>query len=126
MRRSCRRPSAEVRNELGDGVGGDHRIRIDAHVNFLRQAIEGEVQCGGLASVGFGKNLDAARGYFGSISFASHFGADFYGLPRHEERITLIKESWKPAATYEFGGGAVVPYRAGEDITWRLAPGTST
>ena len=58
--------------------------------------------------------------------FASHFGADFYGLPRHEERITLIKESWKPAATYEFGGGAVVPYRAGEDITWRLAPGTST
>ena len=27
-------------------------------------------------------------------AFASHFGADFYGLPRHEERITLIKEAW--------------------------------
>jgi dihydroorotase len=54
--------------------------------------------------------------------FASHFGADFYGLPRHAERITLIKESWKPAPTYEFGGGAVVPYRAGECVAWRLAP----
>jgi dihydroorotase len=57
--------------------------------------------------------------------FASGFGADFYGLARHEERITLIKDSWKPAATYEFGGGALVPYRAGEDIAWRLAPGAN-
>ncbi len=57
--------------------------------------------------------------------FASDFGADFYGLPRHEERITLFEDSWKPPATYDFGVGAVVPYRAGEDIAWRLAPGTS-
>jgi dihydroorotase len=55
--------------------------------------------------------------------FASHFGADFYGLPRHEERITLVREPWIPAGTYEFGAGSVVPYRAGESIAWRLAPG---
>jgi dihydroorotase len=54
--------------------------------------------------------------------FASKHGADFYGLPRHEERITLIKESWTPPETYAFGGGTVVPYRAGEPVTWRLAP----
>ena len=53
--------------------------------------------------------------------FASHFGADFYGLPRNDERITLVKESWTPPGTYEFGGGVVVPYRAGEVIGWRLA-----
>jgi dihydroorotase len=53
--------------------------------------------------------------------FASHFGADFYGLPRHGERITLVKESWTPPPTYEFGNGALVPYRAGEAVAWRFA-----
>jgi dihydroorotase len=59
-------------------------------------------------------------------AFASHFGADFYGLPRHEERITLVREPWIPANTYEFGAGSVVPYRAGESVAWRLAPGRLT
>ena len=54
--------------------------------------------------------------------FASHFGADFYGLPRHEERITLARESWVAPPSYEFGNGVVVPYRAGERVAWRLAP----
>ncbi len=53
--------------------------------------------------------------------FASHFGADFYGLPRHDDTITLIKESWVPPDVYDFGDGALVPYRAGESIAWRLA-----
>jgi len=53
--------------------------------------------------------------------FAAHFGADFYGLPRHGDTITLIKESWVPPATYDFGGGALVPYRGGEPVAWRLA-----
>jgi dihydroorotase len=52
--------------------------------------------------------------------FASHFGADFYGLPRHRETITLSKESWVAPEKYLFGGGALIPYRAGEPIGWRL------
>jgi len=52
--------------------------------------------------------------------FASHFGADFYGLPRHSEIITLSKESWVAPDKYSFGGGALIPYRAGETIGWRL------
>ncbi len=54
--------------------------------------------------------------------FASHFGADFYGLPRHEEHITLKREPWVVPESYPFGSGTVVPYRAGETIAWRLAP----
>ncbi len=54
-------------------------------------------------------------------SFASHFGADFYGLPRHNDTITLIKEPWVPPESYEFGAGKVVPYRSGETVAWRLA-----
>ncbi len=54
-------------------------------------------------------------------AFAAHFGADFYGLPRNDSTITLIKESWVPPQFYDFGGGALVPYRAGEPVAWRLA-----
>jgi dihydroorotase len=53
--------------------------------------------------------------------FASHHGADFYGLRRHPEIITLIKEPWVSPASYEFGGGTLVPYRSGEPVAWRLA-----
>jgi dihydroorotase len=53
--------------------------------------------------------------------FASHFGADFYGLARNVDTITLIKEPWVSPAAYRFGEGTVVPYRAGESIGWRLA-----
>ena len=53
--------------------------------------------------------------------FASHFGADFYALPRHDDTITLIKESWVPPKIYDFGDGELVPYRGGESIAWRIA-----
>jgi dihydroorotase len=53
--------------------------------------------------------------------FASHFGADFYGLARHDTLVTLIKESWVPPAAYDFGSGSLVPYRGGEPVAWRLA-----
>jgi dihydroorotase len=53
--------------------------------------------------------------------FASHFGADFYGLPRNDDVISLVKESWMPPQVYDFGDGKLVPYRGGESIAWRLA-----
>ncbi|GAC1300838.1 MAG: dihydroorotase [Steroidobacteraceae bacterium] len=53
-------------------------------------------------------------------AFGSHFGADFYGLPRNEDEITLLRESWRPPPFYDFGDGALVPYRSGEEVAWRL------
>ena len=53
-------------------------------------------------------------------AFASHFGADFYGLPRHTDSITLLNEPWKVPAAYGFGNGALIPYRAGETVSWCL------
>jgi dihydroorotase len=55
-------------------------------------------------------------------AFASHFGADFYGLPRHTDSMTLLKEPWVAPAHYAFGAGELIPYRAGEPLAWRLAP----
>ena len=53
-------------------------------------------------------------------AFASFYGADFYGLPRNTEQITLVKESWTVPASLPFDGDVIVPLRAGQVITWRL------
>ncbi len=56
--------------------------------------------------------------------FACHFGADFYGLPRNEETITLVKEPWTVPQHYPLGSGTtLVPLRAGGRIGWRIANG---
>ncbi|MFZ5466420.1 MAG: dihydroorotase [Pseudomonadota bacterium] len=53
--------------------------------------------------------------------FASHFGADFYGLPRNEDSITLVKEEWTAPAPIEVEPGVeLVPLRTGEALHWRL------
>lgn len=52
--------------------------------------------------------------------FASHFGADFYGLPRNRGTITLIRRAWTVPADYPFGENVVVPLRAGELVYWQV------
>jgi dihydroorotase len=53
--------------------------------------------------------------------FASHFGADFYGLPRNRGKVKLEKVEWEVPATYPFGDDSVVPLRAGQKLGWRFA-----
>jgi len=52
--------------------------------------------------------------------FASHFGADFYGLPRNGEHITLVREDWVGPTELPLGEQTVIPLRAGEKLRWRL------
>ncbi len=55
--------------------------------------------------------------------FASHYGADFYGLPRNSDTITLIKESWTvPEEIALPDGHSIVPFFAGQTLQWQLAP----
>ena len=53
-------------------------------------------------------------------AFASFYGADYYGLPRNTEKITLRKEEWEMPHTVDFGGSKLVPLRAGEKMKWKL------
>jgi dihydroorotase len=53
-------------------------------------------------------------------AFASFHGPDFYRLPRHNDSITLVKESWKVPESYAFGDNVVVPIRAGGELAWRV------
>ena len=55
-------------------------------------------------------------------AFAAFHGADFYGLPRNTDAVTLMKESWEVPAHYPFGSDVLVPLRAGERLSWRLLP----
>ena len=52
--------------------------------------------------------------------FASHFGADFYGLPRNSDKITLKKEDWTVPDKLPFANEDIIPMRSGEVVKWKL------
>jgi len=53
--------------------------------------------------------------------FASHYGADFYRLPRNTDSITLVKESWTvPDEITLPDGSPIVPFFAGQTLSWKL------
>ncbi len=52
--------------------------------------------------------------------FASFYGADFYGLPRNTQKITLVKESWQVPASFPFAGDELIPLRAAQSIAWKM------
>lgn len=53
--------------------------------------------------------------------FASLHGPDFYGLPRNESKVTLVKESWEVPETIILPDGEpIVPFHAGKTVSWKL------
>lgn len=53
--------------------------------------------------------------------FASHYGADFYGLPRNSGSVTLQKQQWQvPSEIILPNGNPIVPFYAGETLNWKL------
>jgi len=92
-----------------------------------RHAKEAACGCAGIFSAHAGIELYAeAFDAVGALprleSFASEFGADFYGLPKNEERITLSRDPWPVPQSFAFGDDALIPLRAGGQIKWRIAP----
>lgn len=53
-------------------------------------------------------------------AFASHNGADFYGIARNTQTITLVKQNWLVPTQLPFGDEYLVPIRAGEYIQWTV------
>jgi dihydroorotase len=91
-----------------------------------RASKESACGCAGIFSAHAGIELYAEA--FASVgalerleAFAAFHGADFYGLPRNDETITLLPESWDVPPIYPFGADVLVPLRAGERLRWRLA-----
>ncbi|KOR30038.1 dihydroorotase [Achromatium sp. WMS1] len=53
-------------------------------------------------------------------AFAAFHGADFYGLPRNQDYIQLVKSPWIVPQAYAFGRQKLIPLCAGETINWQL------
>ncbi len=93
------------------------------HPRHAKEAARG---CAGIFSAHaalelYAEAFEDAGALDGLEAFASHHGADFYQLPRNEERVTLVREDWTVPETLAFGMDKVVPLRAGEKIRWRIA-----
>ena len=69
----------------------------------------------------YAEAFDAAGALDKLEGFASFHGADFYGLPRSTETITLRRESWTVPEAVPFGEATLKPLRGGETVAWRLA-----
>jgi dihydroorotase len=52
--------------------------------------------------------------------FASHYGADFYGLPRNKRKIILQKKEIIIPKSINYDDGQLIPFRAGEKINWSV------
>ena len=108
-------------------ASGDPRFFLGTDsAPHARNTKEAACGCAGIFSAPAGIELYAeafdAIGALGRLEgFASDYGADFYDLPRNEERITLLNDSWEVPACYPFGKEEIVPLRAGERVGWRLA-----
>ena len=53
--------------------------------------------------------------------FSSFYGPDFYGLPRNTDKVTLCKQDWDIPQDLSFADDVLIPLRAGESVSWKLA-----
>jgi len=53
-------------------------------------------------------------------AFASFYGADFYGLPRNEDKVTLERATWNVPEELPMGDTTVVPLDAGQSLNWKF------
>ena len=93
-------PHAQSKKESACGCAGIYSAH--AAIEFYTEAFE---QAGA---------LDKLEG------FASFFGADFYGLERNTETMTLIKKEYVVPDSFSLQDEKLVPLRAGESIAWQI------
>jgi dihydroorotase len=53
-------------------------------------------------------------------AFASFYGADFYGLARNKQTITLEKKIWDIPSYYGEGENLITPLKACETLSWKM------
>ena len=90
-----------------------------------RGAKEAACGCAGLFTALAGVELYAeafdGAGALGALeAFASLNGPAFHGLDPNRETITLHRDSWPVPDELPMGGDALVPFRAGERVHWRI------
>jgi dihydroorotase len=54
-------------------------------------------------------------------AFASFHGADFYGLPRNTETVTITRSPWVVPEEIPIGAISLIPLNAGQTMEWALS-----
>ena len=90
-----------------------------------RDTKEAECGCAGMytahAGIEFYAEIFGANNALDRLEgFASIFGPNFYGLPRNQDKITLVKEVWNVPKELPFHNDKLVPFRAGGTVSWRM------
>ncbi len=90
-----------------------------------RAAKESDCGCAGIYSAPVA--LEAYAEAFASVGalerlegFASHFGADFYGLPRNASRVRLVAQPWSPPESEGEGESALRVFLGGQTLRYRV------
>jgi dihydroorotase len=52
--------------------------------------------------------------------FASHYGPDFYGLPRNTGTLKLVRQQYTIPSEVPYGDATLVPLAAGESLDWQV------
>jgi dihydroorotase len=91
---------------------------------------ESDCGCAGIYSAPialeiYAEVFDAAGALDRLEAFASFNGPDFYGLPRNESMVTLVRREVSVPAEIDCGEHCVVPLRAGGSVAWSLEQGAS-
>ncbi len=91
-----------------------------------RHTKETDCGCAGIYTAHAGIELYAEvfdrAGALGRLEgFTSHFGPDFYGLPRNTGSITLVKDAWNVPDELPYHRDKLVPFRGGGSIAWKVA-----
>jgi dihydroorotase len=108
-------------------ISGSHKFFLGTDsAPHARNTKETGCGCAGIYTAHGGIELYAeafeTAGALGKLEgFAAFFGADFYGLPRNRERITLKKNSWPVPQELRYGADTLVPLRSGASIAWQIA-----
>ncbi len=90
-----------------------------------RSKKESACGCAGIFSApvalpSYAEIFEAANALDQLEAFASFNMTDFYGLPRRDEKITLVREDWKVPEILPFGDETIIPFRAGEVLHWKV------
>ncbi|MGH7064370.1 MAG: dihydroorotase, partial [Stellaceae bacterium] len=109
-------------------ASGDRRFFLGTDsAPHARPAKEAECGCAGIFTAPCA--LEAYAEVFEDMmaldrfeAFAALNGPDFYGLTLNEERVRLRREPFAVPHQIAEGEHAIVPFRAGETLRWRLEP----
>lgn len=90
-----------------------------------QSAKESSCGCAGIYSAHaavefYAKAFEEANALDKLEAFISFYGADFYGLARNPNTITLAKENWTVPTHYPLGETQLIPFWANQTLTWKV------